>query len=319
MGAMMKQVAKRREIMRVQARAGSYAARQHQQQSGLPSGSLVRPKAIAPGINPAPLDDLIYMGGKIIPQMGYQNIFLGGDAAWTASDTTNIESAIKLAMHDRKLNNVMRQYFPGAQLSCDALTPFIFDEPAAKRIDEASVLEMLTRIFDSSLLPSSDLSGTIFNFILPPGAVLALGSSSSTQGLGGFHGSLHLTRAQQRITLYYSANVYSQTLPNGRENGINVFDQPWKNVVATLYHELNEFRTDPDVDDANRLQNDDFLGWISRDGGEVGDQPITAADQNLSLVFKEVLAGNPRRRVPVQLMYSNAVHGAEGPIARPHA
>jgi hypothetical protein len=27
-----------------------------------------------------------------------------------------------------------------------------------------------------------------------------------------------------------------------------VFDQPWKNVLATFYHELNEARTDPDVD-----------------------------------------------------------------------
>ena len=35
-------------------------------------------------------------------------------------------------------------------------------------------------------------------------------------------------------------------------NGIPVFDRPWKNVVATLYHELNEARTDADVEDAIR-------------------------------------------------------------------
>jgi hypothetical protein len=37
---------------------------------------------------------------------------------------------------------------------------------------------------------------------------------------------------------------------------IVVFDQPWKNVVATFYHELNEARTDADVEDAIRAGND---------------------------------------------------------------
>jgi hypothetical protein len=29
-----------------------------------------------------------------------------------------------------------------------------------------------------------------------------------------------------------------------RRNGIVMFDKPWKNVIGTLYHELNEFRID---------------------------------------------------------------------------
>jgi len=36
-------------------------------------------------------------------------------------------------------------------------------------------------------------------------------------------------------------------------------------------------------------------------------------------VFKEVKASTGSKRLPVQFMYSNAVHGAEGPIAKPHA
>jgi hypothetical protein len=60
-----------------------------------------------------------------------------------------------------------------------------------------------------------------------------------------------------------------------------VFDQPWKNVVATFYHELNEARTDPDVEDAIRAGNDPaaikFLGWVSRKGEECGNFPVFEA------------------------------------------
>jgi hypothetical protein len=94
-----------------------------------------------------------------------------------------------------------------------------------------------------------------------------------------------------------------------------VFDKPWKNVVGTLYHEINEFRTDADVGDAIRTNDNDFLGWVSRSGEECGDQPITRAG-SLNLIFKQVQVAG--QRVPVQFMYSNAVHGAEGPIANPH-
>ena len=34
-------------------------------------------------------------------------------------------------------------------------------------------------------------------------------------------------------------------------------------------------------------------------------------------VFQEVLSSSGNRRVPVQFLYSNAVHGAEGPIDQP--
>src|SRR5512142_2055630 len=67
---------------------------------------------------------------------------------------------------------------------------------------------------------------------------------------------------------YYAIGVYSEQLADGSTNGIPVFDAPWKNVVATFYHELNEARTDADVEDAIRAGNDPsatkFLGWVSR-------------------------------------------------------
>ena len=41
-----------------------------------------------------------------------------------------------------------------------------------------------------------------------------------------------------------------------------------------------------------------------------------AVAKTLDLVFKEVSSG--KKRIPVQFMYSNVVHGAEGPIKHPH-
>jgi hypothetical protein len=54
--------------------------------------------------------------------------------------------------------------------------------------------------------------------------------------------------------------------------------------VATFYHELNEARTDADVEDAIRVGNspnpNSFLGWISDQGEECGDYPVSEAGGN---------------------------------------
>ena len=55
--------------MRIQARAGSIAERRYYEKSALPGGAWPMPKVIAPGIDPSPLDDLIFHGGKVVPQM----------------------------------------------------------------------------------------------------------------------------------------------------------------------------------------------------------------------------------------------------------
>ncbi len=310
-----------RRPMCMQVRAGSLAESRYYLRAALPGGVWARPRAIAPGIDPAPVEDLIYFGGKVVPQMEFQNIYLGGAASWSDEDVTSIDTAALRAMRQKKLNNVVAQYFPGARLGCDMRDSFVVDEAQPKRLGEADVQAQMIAMYDSGLLKKSSLGSCLFNLILPSGSVLKLDTSSSLQGLGGYHGSVHFQRAGKRVTLYYSANVYSQMLADGRENGIAVFDKPWKNVVGTLYHELNEFRTDPDVADANAKGDDDLLGWVSRSGQEIGDQPIFAAGQagDLRLVFKEVQDRPRKLRLPVQFMYSNVAHGAEGPIDHPHA
>lgn len=301
--------------MRIQARKGSLAEKRYYLRGSLPSGQWPVPKIIAKGISPSVLDDLLYHGGKVVPQMEFQNIYLGSHADWVESDVTAIDTAITRALQDKRLNNVMVQYFPGSAVSCDVRASIVLNDAKPKVMKEADVQAKVIALYDAGKIAKRDLATTIFNLILPSGTILKLDGDSSLQGLGGYHGSVHFKRGGKKLTLYYSANVFSQMLAPKKENGIAVFKQPWKNVVATLYHELNEFRTDPDVNDAIVTGEDHFLGWMSRKGSECGDQPIFVA-KTLDLVFKEISSG--KKRIPVQFMYSNAVHGAEGPIKRPH-
>jgi hypothetical protein len=141
---------------------------------------------------------------------------------------------------------------------------------------------------------------------------------NSSQGLGGYHGSIHVGSAPNEQTVYYAVGVFSEHLPDGTINGIPVFDQSWKNVVATFYHELNEARTDADVEDAIRAGDDpnaaSFLGWTSAEGEECGDFPVFEANP-LSEIFQEVKLTDGSGSVPVQFQYSDADHGPGLPRA----
>jgi hypothetical protein len=63
-----------RQPMRIQARKGSLAEKRYFYKSSLPGYAWAMPKAIADGIDPSPLDDLMFHGGRVIPQMEYENI-----------------------------------------------------------------------------------------------------------------------------------------------------------------------------------------------------------------------------------------------------
>jgi hypothetical protein len=219
-------------------------------------------------------------------------------------------------MRDEQLKQIVQRYFPGKTLSYDIAASVILDENRPNEMDEPDVQNKVIDLFDRNLILASDHDRTCFNLILPPGTILKLDGSSSLNGLGGYHGSVHFSRNGQNQTLYYSANVYS-AVRSGRRNGIPFFSTPWKNVVCTLYHELIETQTDPDVGDAIRQSDRRFIGYNSNRGQEIGDQPISA--NSLDRVFKEVLTLPGPRPTPVQFIYSNAVHGAEGPAEKPPA
>jgi len=262
-------------------------------------------EALAPGFPASPSLDLQYFGGRTIEQLTFTNVYLGGKAAWSADDVRNIDTSLAAALEDPQLNNVVAQYFADEQPT----TAFV-----PSRTLEGKLPSLVTQPVVESIVGQLDVTGfalasSVFCLLLPKGIVLTDGTADSKHGLGGYHGSV----TTKHGTTYYAVAVYADAT-----NGINAFDHPWKNVCAILYHELCEARTDPDVEDAIRHNSRGYLGWYSPRGGEIGDIPLSEAGRNLSLVMKEVslVRGGT---APVQLMWSNAVGGPEGPIARKHA
>jgi hypothetical protein len=297
--------------MRVQVAPGSEAEYRHYRAAERRTGESFVREALAPGVKASPKDDLIFRGGKTLPQMGFQNIYLGRNSDFAPGDVEAIDDAITRVVRDEQLKNIIQQYFPGKTLAYDVAPSVILNESRRNDMAEPDVQNKIIDLFDRNLILATDHDRTCFNLILAPDTVLTLDGSTSRDGLGGYHGSVHFSRGGKTHTLYYSANVYS-AVRSGRRNGIPFFRDPFKNVVCTLYHELIEFQTDPDVNDAIEQNDNRFIGFNSNRGGqEIGDQPLSA--NSLDRVFREVMTLPGPRPTPVQFMFSNKVHGAEGP------
>jgi len=157
--------------MRVQVRPGSAAERGYLR-SARRGPAWPRTRSIAAGIDPEPQEDLVFHGGKVVPQMEFQNVYLGGAESWTARDVDFIDSAIQRAMQHRRLNNVLTPYFPAARASCDMRPSFVVDEAKPKRLDESDVQARVVALYDAGLLRKTQLDTCIFNLVLPAGAVL---------------------------------------------------------------------------------------------------------------------------------------------------
>jgi hypothetical protein len=283
-------------------------------------------EVIAPGFVPRPALNLHDHGGKIIRDLTFTNFFVGGAGAWDAQDRQRIDENLSKAMADQGLNNVLIQYFRGAANISSTFRPSsILPGSRPASVSQPEVEDMLRQLQSAGKLTGFDFGNTVFNFMLPRGTVLTIDDgdgdqgpggharasrepveekASSLEGLGGFHGSVHIGATK----LYYAVGVFSEG-----SNGIVAFDQPWKNVVATFYHELVEARTDADVEDNQ-------VAWVNneRPGEEIGDIPMTLAGANLGKVMKEVPLADGSGTVPIQLMWSNAAKGPEGPIAAAH-
>jgi hypothetical protein len=316
--------------------------------------SMPSPAVIAPGLPPTPEHDLIFHGGNTIANLTFTNFYVGGSAAWAASDIQSIDNALASALSDQNLNNVISQYYPSGQITSTFRGSQTLAGPPPQTVSQGDVENLVRTLFAAGTLSGFDLTSTVFNFMLPSGTILnsneaptsttiaaavesarpkkqavhsvpaaaipAEDAEDSTQGLGGYHGSVHMNAGPNQQTVYYAVGVFSETRPDGTVNGIPVFDQSWKNVVATFYHELNEARTDPDVEDAIRAGNDpnavNFLGWTSTQGEECGDFPVFEANP-LSEVFQEVELTDNSGTVPVQFQYSDADHGPGEPRNTP--
>ena len=227
-------------------------------------------------------------------------------------------------MSDNDLQSVIQQYYD-APISSRMLPSVVLPGSAPATIYKDQVEAVVARICGTAPSTAPTPDSTVINILLPRGVVLVDGFSpgfrpppgqeaeherrqhavvkvggqdaDSRHGLGGYHGSARVTPCG---TAYYAVGVYSEA-----GNGVPVFDQPWKNIAATSYHQLNEARTDPDVDDAIRTGDSARLGWYSTKGGEIGDIPVKEAGTSLPLVFREVDLADGSGAVPVQLMWSN--------------
>jgi hypothetical protein len=288
-----------------------------------PAEAAYRSAVLAPGFETDSGLDLRYLGGKTIPLLTFRNVYLG---QWDAHERTQLDGAIAAAMDDAHLNNVLAQYFPGLTVG----SAFAGSREHAGTVPGRAYRDMLELLVEQldheGALEGLDLSTSAVCLLLPEDAVLVDADSheggdpvDSTHGLGGYHGSVHVQRGDRtRETVYYAVAVYSKG-----DNGVVAFPESWKNVCATLYHELCEIRTDPDVEDAIRAgatpAAERLLGWYSPRGGEIGDVPMAEAHGSIELVMREVALANGSGTVPIQLMWSNAVSGPEGPINRPHS
>jgi len=194
--------------MNVHVRKGSPAERKYRSMGGVPG---LKPEQIAPGLPQTPSHDLIYHGGKTIPTLTFTNFYIAGDS-WQASDIQNIDWALAAAMTEPTLNNVMAQYFDGVPTS-KFMSSQTLPGPVPAHFSQGDVEQLVTQLNSQGRFSSFDLSSTVFNFVLPRGAVLNDNRSpggtqggrrveqgrrgvpeeeeaDSLNGLGGYHGSV---------------------------------------------------------------------------------------------------------------------------------
>lgn len=284
-----------------------------------------RSAQLASGFNPQPAWNLIDAGGKTISDLVFVNCYVGTSGAWSAADMASIDGALSKTMSDANLQTVIQQYYPARPISSRMLPSVTHLAILGATAYKDTVEALVTELHAAGAIGGADAGSTVIDVLLPPGVVLSSDFSpgfvppaasvqsherrvggvikvgpneaaDSRHGLGGYHGSVQA----DGTTVYYAAGVYSEGA-----NGIVVFDRPWKNVVATLCHELNEARTDADVEDVNRTGDQLKLGWYSQaGGGEIGDLPINEAT-DIHQVFREVPLADGSGTVPIQLMWSN--------------
>jgi hypothetical protein len=269
-----------RRLLNISVRPGSRAHEAYYS-SARSSARALTADELAAGFQPHPELNLTFRGGRTITDLVFANRYVGGAGSWDAGDIANIDNGLAEALTDSGLQTVVEQYY-STPISSRMLPSAVLPDPAPGRIYKDHA-DAVVRIDDDA--------------------------ADSLHGLGGYHGSIHITAGGADIVVYYAVGVYSEG-----QNGIPAFGQSWKNVVATFYHELNEARTDTDVEEAIRTGDDSKLGWYSNQGGEIGDIPIDEAGNNLGLVFREVQLADGSGTVPVQLLWSNADSGPAGHV-----
>ena len=284
---------------------------------------------IAPGFEPSPKHNMKYYGGHTITDMLSVLIFVGSQD-WDEKEARLLEKNINLVMTDDILNNVVNQYFD-KPVTYTQFPIMDLSGPVPEKFTRHSIQDVLEDIYPE--IEGMDFKNTVFNLLLPPGVVLtsrgmpdgpqysgedphafierhgAEGHEqvlTSEDGLGGYHGSAII----DGNVIYYTVCVYSEKTKDGVRRGMPYWEDSWKNVASVLYHELQEARTSPDIEESIRHDDDSMLGWYNEKGGEVADYVMRLAGRHLGLGMREVVV-EPDSVSPIQLLWSNRVNGPE--------
>ena len=206
--------------------------------------SSVSAKESVSGFPPIPNNDSVNKRGRQF--LRFVNFYVGNSQNWNQNDIKSIDSALAVVMSDKNLNNVMLQYYPGH----DAITSTfrgsgLLPGNYPNRFFKDDLQHLARDLFSQKKLDAYDLDNTVINLcclaeqcLTPPSGEMApppretlQEKEDSSQGLGGFHSSIHIP-GNVPVTIYYAVGVYSEILPNQQRNGIVAFDKPWKNVVV---------------------------------------------------------------------------------------
>ena len=300
---------KRFRPLKVFATKSSGAWTENQLWLATPENAKLIEGQIASGFTPNSAYDLANFGGKTVANLTVQAIYVASnDNNWDASDSNSIDEALAKVFTDWRLTTVVSQYF-----TQPITTKFLPSTSLTNNLDtyqQTDVENLVTTLHQNGGI-AGDFPNTVFCFLLAPGIRLYDSSGDdSYSGLGGYHGSVDVTGTTGTGTdrVYYAVGVYSQQISSTTTNGIVVFNQSWKNVVATFYHEINEMRTDADVELATSTTAN-VLGWYSSAYGEIGDIPIEEAGSDLAEVILDVNLADGSGTAPVQLLYSNMDQG----------
>ena len=88
--------------MRIQVMPGSEAEYRHYRAAARRSDESPEREALAPGVIASPQSDLVFRGGKVLPQMGFQNVYLGRSSDFAPGDVESIDDAITRLMRDEQ-------------------------------------------------------------------------------------------------------------------------------------------------------------------------------------------------------------------------
>jgi hypothetical protein len=211
-----------------------------------------------------------YFGGGVLDKPVVTNMYIGDyfKTAQGQKDVAHNDAFMKDFVQNKDYNSIWHQY--GVDTGSTEASHVLGGNIKSNAVITQKQIEgMLQKaIADGTVKPSAQ---SIFNFVLPPGATLKMDDgSSSKQGLGGFHSSIHTPDGKE---VFYAANAYSQ----GR-NGIDFTNgNAQDNISIVESHEISEAATDPHVQDAIDHNNNGELGWMDMNNGEIGDIEVNDA------------------------------------------